>query len=459
MHCDNLTKRSILATLTTPAFNRTKIFVLFLILIVIQAVDATIGNLADIFRDFAFSSGGLSLFFGFAIIYGLGQYFLLNIVKAKNKEQEIRRNHFKMVEKAVTAVQYLLLAIMASIVLQIVFTSQYYVATLNIAVIVSGGFALYMLGLLAYWFLSWFVRTKAPIVLIYGLAMAVTATSTLAMILLFNSILLDKQATITPQSEVIFPDPSSWVNTFHTISGVISFSLVWGGTVLLLRHNIHRIGTIKFWTLSSLPLIVFSTIYLSLYQIVGGSFPTDDPIGTIVIPILFIIFTGIAAAILIGLAFSFIARSLSKESSIKDHLVIASYGFILFFITTLTSIAGGGYPPFGIVNVMLVGPLSFLILTGLYRSAVSVGEDAKLRRRVRDTTRKELDLLFKIGSAETSKEIEHKVLTIMKKHKDEFAQESGIQPSLTDKEIEDLITTINNERAKTGEADKQDKKF
>jgi hypothetical protein len=436
-------------------YSNRKIFVLFLVLIVVQAIDATIGALADIFRDFAVSFWGIALFVGFSIIYGFGQYFLLNIVKAKNKEHDINRTHFKMLEKTVTAVQYILIAIIAFVVLQIIFASQYYTGVLNIAVTISAGFAVYILGLLAYWFLSWFIRTKAPIVLLYGLAMAVSATTTIGLIIIFNNALLDKQAIITPQSEVIYPDPSNWANTFQTISGVVSFVLVWSGTVLLLRHNIHRIGRIKFWTLSSTPLIVFSTIYLSLYQVVPSfAGATDDPINSIVIPTLFIIYSGIAAAILIGLAFSSIAKSLSNETSIKDYLFIASYGFILFFITTLTSIAGGGYPPFGIINVLLFGPLSFLILTGLYRSAVSVAEDTKLRRLIRDTTKKELDLLYDIGSAETSKEIEKKVMTITKKNRDVLAQQSGVEPSLTEKEIQDLVSVIQEERKNRIKSDK-----
>jgi hypothetical protein len=434
------------AALLSRAYSSRKIFLLFLTLIVVQAIDATIGSLADIFKGFSVSLWGVALFVSFSIVYGFAQYSLLSIVKAKNREHEIKRTHFKMLEKAVTAVQYILIAIMAFVVLQVIFASQYYTAVLNIAVIISAGSAVYILGLLAYWFLSWFARTKALVVLLYGLAMAVSAVATIGMVILFNIILLDKQATITPQSEVIYPPPSSWANTFQTISGVASFTLIWAGTVVLMRHNIYRIGRIKFWTLSSTPLIVFSTIYLSLYQVVGGSFPTDDPFGTIVVPILFIIYTGIAAATLIGIAFRSIAKSLSNETSIKDYLLIVSYGFILFFITTLTSISGG-YPPFGIINVLLVGPLSFLILTGLYRSAVSVAEDAKLRRLIRDTTKKELDLLYDIGAAETSKEIEKKVMTIMKKNKDILAQQSGVEPSLTEKEVQDLVTMIQNERS------------
>ena len=125
------------AALWTPVYSNRKIFVLFLILIVVQAIEATIGNLADIFRDFTVSFWGVALFVGFSIIYGFGQYFLLNIVKAKNKEQDIKRTHFKMLEKTVTAVQYILIAIIAFVVLQIIFASQYYTGALNIAVTVS----------------------------------------------------------------------------------------------------------------------------------------------------------------------------------------------------------------------------------------------------------------------------------------------------------------------------------
>jgi hypothetical protein len=87
-----------------------------------------------------------------------------------------------------------------------------------------------------------------------------------------------------------------------------------------------------------------------------------------------------------------------------------------------------------------------LILTGLYRSAVAIAEDVKLRRLIRETTQKEVDFLYDIGSAESSREIEHKVTTIMKKHRDSLAQESGIEPSLTDKEIQDFVNVMEKER-------------
>jgi hypothetical protein len=55
-------------------------------------------------------------------------------------------------------------------------------------------------------------------------------------------------------------------------------------------------------------------------------------------------------------------------------------------------------------------------------------------------------LLYDIGSAETSKEIEKKVMTVTKKNGEVLAQKSGVEPSLTEKEIQDLVTLIQKER-------------
>jgi hypothetical protein len=353
--------------LRASRFNNRAFLAVFLAVIVAQIIDESIGNLADIVKDFTVSFWGVALFISISIVYGLGQYSFLGMVKAKNKEKEIRRVHFNTLEKVVTIIQHVLIVIMILVVLQIIFSFEYSTILLKIAVIVSGGLAVYSMGLLSYSLLSWFRVNKALIVLLYGLGAAMIAISVVAMIILFSIILQDKPSVVTPQSNVVFP-PNSIANSLQNISGVISFLLIWGGTILLLHHNIHRIGKVKFWALTSTPLIFFSSFYLSFYQSIAGPVPTgEDPIKSIVIPVLVIIFSGIAAATLIGVSFRSIAVALSHTPLIKDYMMITAYGFILFFTATLTSLAGTGYPPFGLVNVLLLGPFSFLILNGLYR--------------------------------------------------------------------------------------------
>jgi hypothetical protein len=146
----------------------------------------------------------------------------------------------------------------------------------------------------------------------------------------------------------------------------------------------------------------------------------------------------IAGLVLFGLAFHSVARSLGSRE-VKDFMTITGYGFILFFIAINTTIAGAGYPPFGFVNVLLVGPLSFLILVALYRSAITVALDAKLRQSLKTSLRRELSLLDSIGRSEMQKQIENKVLTAVKENADTLKHESGIEPSLTEEEMQELL--------------------
>jgi hypothetical protein len=146
-------------------------------MLTIQIIDETIGSLADILKGFTTSFWGLALFIFLATVYGFGQYFILGMIKAKNKEQQIKRTQFNILEKVVTVVQYILTASMVFLVFQMIFASQYYTIVLNIGMIISGRLGIYLMGLFAYSFLSWFRRSRSIILLLFGLAMAVTSIS------------------------------------------------------------------------------------------------------------------------------------------------------------------------------------------------------------------------------------------------------------------------------------------
>jgi hypothetical protein len=45
------------------------------------------------------------------------------------------------------------------------------------------------------------------------------------------------------------------------------YILTWGGTIMILRHNIQRIGKVKFWILVLLPIVGFMSYFVTLYQV------------------------------------------------------------------------------------------------------------------------------------------------------------------------------------------------
>jgi hypothetical protein len=163
-----------------------------------------------------------------------------------------------------------------------------------------------------------------------------------------------------------------------------------------------------------------------------------------------------AAIILFGLGFRSVAKSISQTNKVSDYMIITAYGFILFLTAAAATISGAGYPPFGIANVLLVGPFSYLILIGLYGSAISIAQDAKLRQSIKLSTKEELKLLDSIGISQVQREIERKVTAATKANAAILTQQTGVEPSLTEEEIQDILSQAAGEiRRKKEEANDQ----
>ena len=89
------------------------------------------------------------------------------------------------------------------------------------------------------------------------------------------------------------------------------------------------------------------------------------------------------SGIIFGARFLSVARTLRKDSSLRKHMMIATYGFVLFYIAGSATAAQAAYPPFGIVSVSFTGLSCYLIYVGLYSSAVTVSQDMTLRLSIR----------------------------------------------------------------------------
>jgi hypothetical protein len=103
-----------------------------------------------------------------------------------------------------------------------------------------------------------------------------------------------------------------FVNLVQTYSLNAYFLLIWGGTTLLLRHHIQRVGRIKFWILVTLPIVYFLSYEISLYQTIYPSSPVTAAISSsLTVPILLYTYSSIATGVLFGFGFRSISRALS----------------------------------------------------------------------------------------------------------------------------------------------------
>jgi hypothetical protein len=221
-------------------------------------IDNLISTVADIVSKLAATFWGVALFTGIAAIYAFGQYFILEMVKAKTKR--VKPPNSKPLEKTITLVQYVLAAIMVLVVLQIFIVSHYYTNLLTASTVISYGLAVFLMSILAFR------------LLLYGLSAAAIIVNAVVTIIINAVPLLGKPAIVSPLSPVIFQTgfypgtAMSIVAMLQSNSDLGCIILTWAGTILLLRHNIRRVGKIKFWILVTLPLIYFGVYNISLYQ-------------------------------------------------------------------------------------------------------------------------------------------------------------------------------------------------
>jgi hypothetical protein len=123
--------------------------------------------------------------------------------------------------------------------------------------------------------------------------------------------------------------------------------------------------------------------------------------------------------------------------------MITGYGLLLLFTSNqATVLINSPYPPFGMASISFVGRSSYLVLVGVYSSAVSVAQDADLRRSIRNSIEQQLDLLDNIGTAQMENEIVKNILAVTKKQSMQSAEQTGVGSSLEEGDIREYLIQV-----------------
>jgi hypothetical protein len=445
---------------TTRYLTRKRISALMAIIITALLIDMCLSTFSDILKERLISIWGLILFVAIVvIIYGPGQYFVLGFLKYLSKGVRSKAPYLGGLYNMFRIAQYVIAGILFLIIFQIVLTSHYYIVSTIAATTIGYALACIFMSLVSYRFFSWFKSNKDYTVLLYGLAGAMIATSAGGHILTNNSILLEKNpAEINANFRGNFPDigpitAGVMASVFlyaYVLPLILSFVLMYAGTTLLLRHHSKKLRKIKYWIIICLPLIPFIVGLLpTLLALPSGSFTFYSK--SLVTYRLFAVLAGTGGSILIGIAFLTIARALGdflQRTAMADYLAVTGYGVIMIAISIETPIYQAPYPPFGVAASSSIGLMCYLYSLGIYLSAISVSEDVKLRQSIRKFAIINLDqsrLLDSIGTAHLEQEIVRRVLKIANEQREALADQTGVEPSLTEEEIKNYLADIMEE--------------
>ena len=276
-----------------------------------------------------------------------------------------------------TIVQSILTAILIFVIVQMIVSSRYNVVLLVASTTMSYTLAIIVMVMLTQRFLLWFKSNRNFVVLSYGLSSAMISINSALTFILVSHILLDKPAEVT-QSYIASNPPffiagsaMTMLYSAYVITSILSFVAIWIATALLLRHYSKRLGTIKYWIMLSIPLIYFLSQFLSLFLNIFILLFRPNPIFFGIFFTLIFSMSKPVGGILFGLAFLTIARSIRHDNIVRDYMIISAYGIILLFVSNEAIVlVDAPYPPFGLSTISFMGLSSYLILLGIYSSAI-----------------------------------------------------------------------------------------
>lgn len=428
-----------------PPISDKQVKVVILITIPFLLVDSLINTVSDFLVHQTTSIWGISFFVVVSIVYAVSQQLLLRFVWNKTKDIRSKSLAIRRLLKTITVAQYSLLGILIIILYQILFMSHYNTSLLIWSTVISLLMSILVLGFLARQLFLWYKSNKGNsfIILSYALAFAImTVTFSAGLILdLYNY--SGKPEIVTANSEVNFAsyDDVNWlvhlVYYIYNYSDLVSFILIWGATALLLLNYRRRLGVVKFWIIITLPLIYYLSTFVDVLGIYEPQTDSEK-----FYYYLYYSLNATIGGILFGLAFIVIAKRIDNQS-VKGFMTLTAYGFVLLYISNVISLAARSYPPFGIATLSISGLSSFLLLAGLYSTAVILSKHAELRKSIRNSIEgQQSKLLDHIGMSEVQRDIDRKVTPLIERYAKEMNAQSSVDIAISNEEVKQYINEI-----------------
>ncbi|MGA8914779.1 MAG: hypothetical protein WB474_02190 [Nitrososphaeraceae archaeon] len=423
---------------SVSSFDGRKLLAIMAILAVVLTVESQIGTIADFIPEQLDSSQGIAAFIGIWGIVTVTQYYILAFVKLNNKESRARTGSLNLIHSFVIIAQFLLTGIIALVILQIFIAQEYNTIMLYITLSISYGLWIVTLGFLAKAFFSWYKLRKNLMVLIFALSMVAYVIN--GVFGLYSEVdgLAKRSSIIRTGDVAIFPESPSSINIVYQIASSVGYVLTWIATVMLLRPYIEKLGKLKFWSI----MIVTMGYYLISFPLFSLGYFTPSENSNAMTNILIFSLSAIFTGILFGVAFLSVARTLKIGTPARNYMIIAAYGFLLFYIAGSAFVSQAAYPPYGLISVSFTGLSCYLIYNGLYFAAISVSQDMTLRQSIRKSVMEQSKLLDNIGTAEMEKEVQKRVLTVVKKTSADMKESTGVDASMNEGEMKDYVELV-----------------
>lgn len=389
----------------------------------------------------------LVLFSAISLACLASAFILLELIKPRTSQERKNRLHVEIIYRITKLIQYALGAVIMYMILQMFLTSSY--ATSNLIILISCSYLLSIgiLGIFIARMLSLVSFNRNMIVLILFVIAIGSITANIVITLINVSLRLEERPSETRVqfggSMDISKGRFNTLDNLYFYSYLISFITAWAATASLLRYYSRKFGKLKYWLITTLPMVFFLAQFVPSYTTLLFSSIRPDPFFMATWVTLIATVSKPLAGLMLALGFWTMARVAERTSTVRRYLVFAGFGFFLLFSSNQAILmALAPYPPFGIITITTIGISAYLVVSGLYTSTVSLSQNTEVRRSIRRLARSQSALFDSMVSAESEKEIEKRVMEIVRKESVEMANRSGVEISLSDSEAKEYLEEV-----------------
>jgi hypothetical protein len=419
-----------------------------IIAVALQVLDKTFGNTFTISLGSIFPQADLMVFGLMVLISITIQFVLIKKTKESIKVERSKSRLGKSVLVLANVLQYSADVILVIILFQVIFTSKYSVDLLETVAGINLITSSVLLAILSSRLVRAYRTSPSKTVLAYSISIAVLSLSGIITFTYVDNFLQGKPdyitSTFSPWNSYS-PTISTGLSSAYQVTGIMSFVSLWIATVILTYHYASKSKRIKYWTIVSIPLVYFASLYiipfLERLDVLGALGVDDNPMYAYCYNF-FLNTVRTAGGIMFGIAFVVLSRNI-VHIQLKKSIIMTGIGFILLFEANASSlIIMTTYPPWGGISItfMIIG--SYLLIIGLDSAAFYLATDSSLRRIVARLPQKEYDFLKSLGYSETQDVVTANIKRLTKQVYDEIEAENLFYISSEPDNIQEYINEV-----------------
>lgn len=411
-------------------------------------IDYYISSVTDVTIPFIQSPFGIIFFVTLVIVCIVGSIF---IIKKVSSILESKQSIFSKYKILLRILQIVIYSLSAFLLYDILVQSKVITFNLTAIMAVSYGSSTLMSCYFSIKLLKWYRENKNRFAVIFGLSIFVLFINNAVSIVLFGTLLSEKPSEIDINTPVVFnfecESGSIYCSfkdniiTLQSYTYMVYFALFWISNYFLLHYHIKKIGRFRFFTLITIPLILFFFIFIyhydELYSL-SDDMNFDETI-IFMIQIFMVMFSVMLCGTLYGIGFKSVANLLKIAPHVENYLKMASYGIILLFISANATIVGASFPPYGIPSIAFLPFASLLFYIGVYYSIIAISNDIKVRKYIKSSAYKELEIMGDLAQSQMVDNMKQKVLNMTKKYSNELHQSNNSETMESDEDLKNYL--------------------